>query len=190
MTFLTLFLVLITYFSDEEVYKARVLEQAMSHPRLQVPISEDIHFILEMEDAVQYSARTPSGEKWRNPADRLAFYEEVQDVIPDLLQSRSIREKRSEDQNKGLTYYKENMEETLDKMEKMADDLDDAAKKFGISQTVEGGAGIASGVLTGLGFLGLFLAPITGGISIGLTVAGTVLGVAAGLQGFVSKYLL
>ena len=36
-------------------------------------------------------------------------------------------------------------------------------------------------------FLGLILAPVTAGLSTGLTIAGTALGLAAGLQGLVGK---
>ena len=139
-----------------------------------------------MEDAVQYSARTPSGEKWRNPAARLNFYEDVHDVIPELLRSQNMREKRSENLNNGLIFYKDHMEDALRKMRKMADDLDDVAEKFGISETVEGSVSIASGVL---GALGLILAPFTAGVSIGLTVAGATLGIAAGFQGLIGKDL-
>ena len=169
-------------FSDEELYKIRVLTEAMNHPDLQVPLSEDPSFIVEMEAAVKYSARTPNGEKWKTPADRLAFYEDVRNVIPDLLHFEITRKKRSINPDKWMEHYKKNLEDTLYKMNKMAHDLDDAAKKFGISQTVEGSVGITADVL------GLILAPFTAGASLGLTVAGTVLGVASGVQGLVSEY--
>ena len=164
----------------------------MNHPDLQVSISEDTNFIVEMETAVKYSARTPNGQKWKNPAARLAFYEEVRDNVPNLLQYSGRRQKRSVDS--GLAYYKANMEETLHKMNKMADDLDVAAKKFGIAQTLEGAVSITAGILGGLG---LILAPFTAGASLGfaipaavsggLVIAGTVVGVTAGLHGLVSE---
>ena len=158
----------------------------MNHPDLYIPITEDWIFLAQMESAVGYSARTPNGQHWKSPAHRYGFYEDVLDNVSGLLINENThRIQRSINTDKGLAHYNSNMEESLTKMQKFADDLDDAAKKFGISEVVEGGASIAAGVMTGLG---LILAPFTAGLSIGLTITGTALGVAAGLQGLVSKY--
>ena len=160
----------------------------MNHPDLQVPITEDWIFLAQMETAVGYSARTPSGLHWRSPVLRFSFYEDVLDKVDHLLRNaKGDRKKRSINAAKGLEYYNSNMDESLAKMNKFADDLDDAAKKFGISGVVEGGLSIAAGITAGLG---LILAPFTAGATIGLTIAGTALGLGAGLQGLVSEYLL
>ena len=159
----------------------------MNQPDLQVQITEDWIFLAQMETAVGYSARTPSGQHWRSPVLRFSFYEDVLDNVDHLLRNaKADRNKRSIDAAKGLEYYNTNMDESLAKMNKFADDLDDAAMKFGISGVVEGGLSIAAGIATGLG---LILAPFTAGASIGLTIAGAALGVGAGLQGLVSEYL-
>ena len=62
---------------DAITYKLRVLDNTMNDPKLKVPITEDLTFILNMEQAVGYSARTPNGLHWKGPMQRFFFYEDV-----------------------------------------------------------------------------------------------------------------
>lgn len=171
---------------DKELYKLRIVEWEMNHPDLEIPITEDWIFIAQMETAVGYSARTPSGERWKSSVHRFTFYENVLDKVENLLETetnnKNAREKRS--LNPGLNYYNTNMDESLKKMTKFADDLDDASKKFGIAGVVTGSASIAGGVMAGLGII---LAPLTIGASLAFTIAGTALGLGTGLAGLISS---
>ena len=144
----------------------------MNSPARRVPITEDLSIIVEMEAAVGYSARSPSGRRWKNPIDKLAFYLDVRENIPKLLQY-SRRQKRSVES--GISEYKSNMERMLKRMVKLANDLDDVIRDFGVAETVIGGVTIATGAI------GILLAPFTGFTSVAL--ASSVIGIAAGVAG-------
>ena len=159
-------------FTDERLYKERVQLAEMNNPARQVAITEDIRIIIEMEAAVGYSARSPNGQKWINPVAKLAFYLEVRDNIPKLLQY-SRRQKRSVES--GIAEYERNMQRMLNKMSKLAIELDSIIRDFGVAETVIGGVTIATGAI------GIILTPFTGGASLALT--GSAIGIAAGVAG-------
>ena len=122
----------------------------MNHPRLKIPITEDLTFILNMELAVGYSSRTPNGLHWKSPMLRFSFYEDVLNKAHILLHYQPYRNKRSISKH-GLETYNQIVSQSVKRMNKFANDCDRATKKFGISQVVSGGAAIASGVMVVLG---------------------------------------
>ena len=138
------------YTTDIVTYKLRVLDNEMNHPKLKIPITEDLTFILNMEQAVGYSSRTPNGLHWKSPMLRFSFYEDVLNKAHILLHYQPYRNKRSISRQ-GLETYNQIVGQSIDKMNKFANDCDQATKKFGISQVVSGGAAIVSGLMVGLG---------------------------------------
>ena len=136
--------------TDIVTYKLRVLDNAMNHPKLKVPITEDLTFILNMEQAVGYCARTPNGLHWKSPMLKFSFYEDVLSKAHILLHYQPYRNKRSISR-RGIETYNQIVSQSVNRMNKFANDCDRATKKFGISQVVSGGAAIASGVMVVLG---------------------------------------
>lgn len=59
-------------------------------------------------------------------------------------------------------------------------------KNTGIARTTGGSAGIAGGLLAGLGVI---LAPFTVGASLGLTVSGTVIGIGGAATSITAKFI-
>ena len=135
---------------DAITYKLRVLDNTMNDPKLKVPITEDLTFILNMEQAVGYSARTPNGLHWKGPMQRFSFYEDVLNKAHILLHYQPYRNKRSISR-RGLEKYNQIVDQSVNRMNKFANDCDSATKKFGISQVVSGGTAIASGLMIVLG---------------------------------------
>ena len=144
---------------DAVTHKLRVLDNTMNHPKLKIPITEDMTFLLNMEQAVGYSARTPNGLHWISPMKKFSFYEHVLDRAHILLHYQPYRNKRSISR-RGLEKYNKIVDQSVNRMNKFANDCDSATKKFGISQVVAGGTAIVSGLMVVLGrltFLQLFL---------------------------------
>lgn len=71
---------------------------------------------------------------------------------------------------------KRELEESIAKLRELADKIDKVHRSCTISSVVANSAGAVSGVLT---VLGLALAPMTAGISLGLSATGLGLGAAA-----------
>lgn len=77
--------------------------------------------------------------------------------------------------------YKSEVNKAVETIKEAADNLDKVANGTGIVNTVGGSASIAGG---GMAIAGLLLAPITGGVSLGLTVAGSLTGTAGAITSF------
>ncbi|KAL9968187.1 hypothetical protein ACROYT_G026530 [Oculina patagonica] len=98
-----------------------------------------------------------------NPLTRAQFWKNLADNYLDVIVGYSIDD------------YEAKVQKTIETLDDCASQLDKVAKDTGIAETVGGGASVAGG---GMAIAGLLLAPFTGGLSLGLTVAGAVTGVA------------
>ncbi|KAJ7363668.1 hypothetical protein OS493_009830 [Desmophyllum pertusum] len=71
--------------------------------------------------------------------------------------------------------YEAGVKKAVETIRESANHLDEVAKDTGITNTVGGGASVVGG---GMALAGLIFAPFTGGLSLGLTVAGGITGTA------------
>lgn len=77
-----------------------------------------------------------------------------------------------------INNYKCGVDKAIETIEESAKHLDKVAEDTGIVNTVGGGASVAGG---GMAIAGLVLAPFTGGLSLGLTVVGSLTSTAGGI---------
>ena len=100
-----------------------------------------------------------------NPLNKAQFWKNLADNYLDVIIGYSIDD------------YEGKLRSAFKILDKCSSKLDKVAKDTGIAGTVGGGASIAGG---GMVVAGLFLAPITAGASLGLTIAGAATGAAGG----------
>ena len=101
-----------------------------------------------------------------NPLNKAQFWKTLADKYFDVIIGYSI----DDDESKGNKAFKS--------MDECSTKLDEVAKDTGIAGTVGGSASIIGG---GLAIAGLVLAPFTDGVSLGLIVAGAVIGAPGGV---------
>ena len=98
-----------------------------------------------------------------NPLTRAQFWKSLADNYLNVILGYSVND------------YEARIPNALKTLNDCASMLDKVAKDTGITETVGGSASVAGG---GMAIAGLLLAPATGGLSLGLTVAGAATGVA------------
>lgn len=109
-----------------------------------------------------------------NPLNKAQFWKNLADNYLEVIIGYNIGD------------YEDKIRKAFKIMNGCSRKLDEVAKKSGIAKTVGGSASIVGGVM---GVAGIFLAPTTGGASLGLTLAGGVMG-AAGRSTSMTSYFV
>ncbi|XP_075408806.1 apolipoprotein L3-like [Tenrec ecaudatus] len=125
-------------------------------------------------------------EQWRKLAEEANLSRAEEDALYEVLSFLEIDRIMKEDDTlqqeqeqlllNAFPGMKKEMEERIRKLHALADKVEKTHRDCTISRIVAGSAGVVSGVLS---ICGLALAPVTAGVSLGLTAAGMGLGAAA-----------
>ena len=107
-----------------------------------------------------------------NPLNKAQFWKNLADNNLDVIIGYNIED------------YEGKLRKAFEIMDECAGQLDKVAKDTGIAGTVGGSASIVAG---GMIVAGILLSPVTGGVSLGLSVAGAATGVAAGVTSVASS---
>ncbi|CAH6791116.1 LOC100911562 [Phodopus roborovskii] len=133
----------------------------------------------EEEEVVRRGQHGETGET-RCLEEEIALHEALSEIIadPDIEDEYDLQNDL-EEKKRFLDIYpqvKLELERHIGKLHTLADKIDKVHKDCTITQVVASSASIVSGVLT---ILGLTLAPVTAGVSLGLSATGLGLGAAA-----------
>ncbi|XP_037053518.1 apolipoprotein L3-like [Peromyscus leucopus] len=138
--------------------------------------TEDLHHLLTEEEAWKQLVAEADLSREEEVFLRKALEEIVAD--PDVEDEDNIQND-PQDKKRFLEVYpqvKLELEQQIGKLHALADKIDKVHRDCTITQVVAGSTGAVSGVLTILGFA---LAPVTAGLSLGLSATGLGLGAAA-----------
>lgn len=109
-----------------------------------------------------------------NPLNKAQFCKDLADNYFDVIIGYSIDD------------YESKLQRAFKIMDECSSKLDEVARDTGIAGTVGGSASIVAG---GMVVAGILLAPLTGGVSLGLTIAGAATGAAGGVTSMTSSLI-
>ncbi|XP_012498705.1 PREDICTED: apolipoprotein L2-like [Propithecus coquereli] len=137
---------------------------------------KDLHLLLTDDEA--WEGFVAEADLSRDEAD--ALREALKDLATDTIMVDKDRLQKDLRERETLLnkffQVKLELEERIGKLHALADKIDKVHRDCTISEVVASSTGIASGILT---ILGLTLAPVTAGVSLGLSATGLGLGAAA-----------